>query len=119
MYVIIGLILVLAVFLILVVLAQNPKGGGLSSQFGGSGASQLMGVKKTGDFLEKATWGAAIAILALSLSTNFFMDTNSTGEPTSPNLENTQAPTPTLPTFEEGSTLPVDELVEDDSASGN
>lgn len=118
MYVIIGLILVLSVFLILVVLAQNPKGGGLSSQFGGSGASQLMGVKKTGDFLEKATWGAAIAILLLSLSTNFFMDTEVLGEPSSPNLENTQAPAPALPTFEEGASLPAD-LVEDDSASGN
>ena len=52
---IVGVIIVLALLLILVVLAQNPKGGGLSSQFGGSGASQVMGVKKTGDFLEKAT----------------------------------------------------------------
>ena len=119
MYIIIGLILVLAIFLILVVLAQNPKGGGLSSQFGGSGASQLMGVKKTGDFLEKATWGAAIAILALSLSTNFFMDTENTGEPSSPNLENTSTPAPVLPTFEEGSSLPTEGLIEDDSASGN
>ncbi len=119
MYVIIGLILVLAVFLILIVLAQNPKGGGLSSQFGGSGASQLMGVKKTGDFLEKATWAAAIAILALSLSTNFFMNTENTGEPSSPNLENTQAPTPTIPTFDEDASLPTEGLVEDDSASGN
>lgn len=119
MYVIIGLILVLAVFLILVVLAQNPKGGGLSSQFGGSGASQLMGVKKTGDFLEKATWGAAIAILVLSLSTNFFMETNNTNEPVSPNLENTTAPTPALPSFDEGSSLPAEDLMQDDSASGN
>lgn len=119
MYVIIGLILVLAVFLILVVLAQNPKGGGLSSQFGGSGASQLMGVKKTGDFLEKATWGAAIAILVLSLSTNFFMDTENSLEPTSPNLENTQAPAPAIPSFDEGSSIPTEGLVEDDSASGN
>ena len=118
MYVIIGLILVLAVFLILVVLAQNPKGGGLSSQFGCSGASQLMGVKKTGDFLEKATWGAAIAILVLSLSTNFFLETENTLEPSSPNLENTQAPSPALPTFDEGASLPAD-LGEGDSTGGN
>ena len=50
------IIIITAVLLMLVVLAQNPKGGGLSSQFGGSGATQMMGVKKTGDFLEKATW---------------------------------------------------------------
>ena len=44
-----------AVLLVLVVLAQNSKGGGLSSQFGGSSASNLIGVKKTGDLLERLT----------------------------------------------------------------
>ena len=53
---IIGVIIFLSLLLILVVLAQNPKGGGLSSQFGGAGVSQVMGVKKTGDLLEKLTW---------------------------------------------------------------
>ncbi|MFZ6000663.1 MAG: preprotein translocase subunit SecG [Bacteroidota bacterium] len=60
-----------AVLLVLVVLAQNAKGGGLSSQFGGSGASNLIGVKKTGDLLERLTWGFAIAIMVFSLATNF------------------------------------------------
>ena len=60
--VIISVILFVAVLLILVILAQNSKGGGLSNQFGGAGASQVMGVKKTGDFLEKLTWGCAIAL---------------------------------------------------------
>ncbi len=60
-----------AVLLVLVVLAQNSKGGGLSSQFGGSGASNLIGVKKTGDVLERLTWGLAIAIMVFSLATNF------------------------------------------------
>ncbi len=65
---IIGLIIFAAVLLVLVVLAQNSKGGGLSNQFGGSGASNLIGVKKTSDLLEKLTWGFAIAIMVLSLS---------------------------------------------------
>ena len=43
--VIIGLTILAALLLVLVVLAQNSKGGGLSSQFGGAGASQVMGVK--------------------------------------------------------------------------
>ncbi|MBL7845828.1 MAG: preprotein translocase subunit SecG [Cyclobacteriaceae bacterium] len=60
-----------AVLLVLVVLAQNSKGGGLSSQFGGSSASNLIGVKKTGDLLEKMTWGLAISVMALVLATNF------------------------------------------------
>lgn len=68
---IIGLIIFCAVLLVLVILAQNAKGGGLTSQFGGSGASNMFGVKKTGDFLEKSTWVLVIVIMVLSLSTNF------------------------------------------------
>jgi preprotein translocase subunit SecG len=71
------LAIICAVLLVLVVLAQNSKGGGLSSQFGGSGASNLIGVKKTGDVLERLTWGFAIAIMVFSLATNF--TTPSTG----------------------------------------
>jgi preprotein translocase subunit SecG len=65
-----------SVLLVLVVLAQNSKGGGLSSQFGGSGASNLIGVKKTGDLLERLTWGFAIAIMVFSLATNFTAPTS-------------------------------------------
>ncbi|MCU0383380.1 MAG: preprotein translocase subunit SecG, partial [Cyclobacteriaceae bacterium] len=54
--VVIGLIIFCSFLLVVVVLAQNSKGGGLSSQFGGSGTSNMFGVKKTGDFLEKTTW---------------------------------------------------------------
>ena len=65
--VIVTFIVIAALLITLVVLAQNSKGGGLSNQFGGSGTSQIMGVKKTGDLLEKLTWGLAIAIVVLSL----------------------------------------------------
>jgi preprotein translocase subunit SecG len=68
---IVGLALFCAVLLVLVVLAQNSKGGGLSNQFGGSGASNLIGVKKTGDLLEKLTWGLAVGVMVLTLSTKF------------------------------------------------
>ena len=66
-YALIGLILLVCLLLSLVVLAQNPKGGGISSQFGSGGATQLMGVKRTGDLLEKLTWGFAIGLMILSL----------------------------------------------------
>ena len=59
------LILIACVLMILVVLVQNSKGGGLASNF--SSSNQYMGVRKTADFLEKFTWGLAIALLALSL----------------------------------------------------
>ena len=69
----ISIIIFVCVLLILVVLAQNPKGGGLSSQFGGS-TSQLMGVKRTGDLLEKLTWGFAIGLVILTLGTHMMGD---------------------------------------------
>lgn len=71
---ILSLIILASVLLVLVILAQNSKGGGLSSQFGGSGASNMIGVQKTGDLLERLTWGLIIVIFALSMSTNFLGD---------------------------------------------
>ena len=60
--------IVVCAFLGLIVLIQNPKGGGLTSNF--SSQSQLMGVQKTGDFLEKGTWILAISLMVLSLLIN-------------------------------------------------
>ena len=64
------LIVVASVGLGFMVLVQNPKGGGLTSSFGAS--NQIMGVQKTGDFLEKTTWGLAIALLVICLSMKVF-----------------------------------------------
>ena len=86
---IIGVIIFASLLLILTVLAQNPKGGGLSSQFGGAGVSQVMGVKKTGDLLEKLTWGFSITILLLTLLSNLFIEENQNFIE-SPNIENAQ-----------------------------
>lgn len=58
------LIFIVAVLLILVILVQNPKGG-LASNF--SSSNQVMGVRKTTDFLEKATWTLGIALLVFSV----------------------------------------------------
>lgn len=70
MYIFISvLILIVCVLMALVVLVQNSKGGGLASNMGGS--NQIMGVRKTADFLEKATWTLAIALLCLSLMSVF------------------------------------------------
>jgi preprotein translocase subunit SecG len=59
------LILIACVLMILVVLVQNSKGGGLASNF--SSSNQYMGVRKTADFLEKFTWGLAVSLLVLCL----------------------------------------------------
>ena len=77
---VIVLIIIASVLLVVVVLAQNPKGGGLSSQFGGTGSSQLMGVKRTGDFLEKTTWVLAIAIVAFCLTSFAFINAGNNAE---------------------------------------
>ena len=62
--VVIALIVIVCVLLIFIVLVQNSKGGGLASNF--SSSNQIMGVRKTADFLEKATWTFAGILLALS-----------------------------------------------------
>lgn len=59
------LIVIAAIALVLIVLVQNSKGGGLSSGFSSSNA--IMGVRKTTDFLEKATWGLAGFIMIMSI----------------------------------------------------
>lgn len=74
------LIIITSILLVLVVLVQNPKGGGLSSSFGGGAGNQIMGAKKTTDFLEKATWTLAIALISLSLLSNFTIPRNNTEE---------------------------------------
>lgn len=68
MYFLLFLAIIVCVLLGAIVLIQNPKGGGLSSNF--SSSSQLLGVQKTGDILEKGTWVLAIALMVLSLAIN-------------------------------------------------
>ncbi len=74
----IGLIILVCFLLVLVVMVQNPKGGGLSSSFGGS-SQQLGGVQKTSDFLDKSTWILAIFLLVLILLSNISLNQNSQG----------------------------------------
>ncbi len=69
------LIFLCCLFLGIIVLVQNPKGGGLSQTFGGAG-TQIMGARKTADFLEKATWTLAIALCALSIFSAFAIPRN-------------------------------------------
>jgi preprotein translocase subunit SecG len=82
------LVAIVAVLLILVVLVQNSKGGGLSSEFSGSGTSQMFGVKKTTDLLEQITWGFASAIIVISLASYIIVgSTGSEGGIKSVNVE--------------------------------
>ncbi|AOW09309.1 preprotein translocase subunit SecG [Flavobacterium gilvum] len=59
------LITIVCFLLIVVIMVQNPKGGGLSSTI--SGSQMLGGVQKTTDFLDKSTWTLATILIALIL----------------------------------------------------
>ena len=67
-----SLVIIASIILGLIILIQNPKGGGLSSTFGGIG-NQLMGVKQTTDVLEKGTWLFAGIVGVLCLTSAIFI----------------------------------------------
>jgi preprotein translocase subunit SecG len=79
MYTLFVILIVLASFLMIgIVLIQESKGGGLASNFSSSNA--IMGVRKTTDFIEKATWGLAIAMVIISVLCSYVAPTASTSE---------------------------------------
>jgi preprotein translocase subunit SecG len=71
------LIFIVCILLVLIVLVQNSKGGGLASNFQAS--TQIMGVRKTADFLEKTTWILAGALLVLAIMGSAFIPRNQAG----------------------------------------
>ena len=91
--VLLTLIIIASILLVLVILAQKSKGGGLSGQFGGS-ASQILGAHRSSNMLEKLTWGLALAIVTLSLASKGFLNQPGQGESASPNLKNQPFATP-------------------------
>jgi len=86
------LIVIICVILGLIVLVQNPKGGGLSGTFGGVG-TQFMGVKQTTDVLEKGTWlfAGLIGLLCI-VSVLFFKGSTNSNNGNMLNNINTNAP---------------------------
>jgi len=64
------LAVIVAILLTFIVLIQESKGGGLASNFAAS--NQIMGVRKTTDVVEKATWSLAGILVVLSVATIFF-----------------------------------------------
>ena len=72
------LVIIFSVILGLIVLVQNPKGGGLSGSLGGF-SNQLMGVKQTTDVLEKGTWIFAGIVGFLCIISPVFIPKNASG----------------------------------------
>ena len=90
------LITIVCFLLIIVIMVQNPKGGGLSSSLGGS--TQMGGVQKTTDFLDKSTWTlAGILILLILLSSLSFSGSLSDSNSKIVDEKETVAPKTTTP----------------------
>lgn len=66
------LLIIASILLVFIVLIQNPKGGGIAANF--NFPQQIMGVKRSTDFVERATWGLALLLLVASISFNLLLD---------------------------------------------
>jgi preprotein translocase subunit SecG len=94
------LIVVVCILLTLIVLVQNSKGGGLAANF--SSSNQIMGVRKTADFLEKATWTLAGSLVVLCMFAAILITSDSKAQPDGsilgPQIENAVDPS-SVPSF--------------------
>ena len=98
MYIFLSILIVVASLLLVgAVLIQKSKGGGLASNY--SSGNQIMGYRKTTDFIEKATWSLAVFICVLSILASFAVKTpvNSSSIKQAPAQTTAPAPAPAAP----------------------
>ncbi len=98
------LIVVASLLMIGIVLIQESKGGGLSSAF--SSYNQIGGVRKTTDFIEKTTWGLAIAMVVISVICSYVAPQSTAGTSVMDGVENPITSPTNLPGF--GASQPED-----------
>lgn len=67
--------------LMFIVLIQNPKGGGVDSTFGGTGANQVFGASRSTDMVEKLTWGLATLLFILCIITAIIVTNDTSAVP--------------------------------------
>lgn len=84
------LAIIVSLLLMLVILVQNPKGGGLASNF--SQGNQIFGVEKTTDIVERITWIGAIVIVVISLVAASYNGQRSKAAGSQPAAEETTLP---------------------------
>ncbi len=108
-------ILIAAVLMIFIVLIQESKGGGLSSSF--ASYNQIGGVRKTTDFIEKMTWGLAIAMVVISVACAYVAPQASTETSVMEGVENPTTNPNNLPGFGASQTKPANGNA--DAAKGN
>lgn len=100
------LTVITAILMIAVVLVQKSKGGGLSSTFGGG--NQVLGVRGTNKFLEKATWTLAVLILVFSVCSAYTLPKAGTDLRTNSIQEPAQQEAPAAPA-QDNAAAPVQE----------
>ena len=101
------LIVLASAILGLIVLVQNPKGGGLAGNIAGF-STQFMGVKQTTDVLEKGTWTFAAVIGALCMLSTFFISKSQSTVPDKmKDVGGTTLPNTTIPTIPNNNTTPL------------
>lgn len=89
------LAVVVSILLAIIVLVQESKGGGLASSV--SSANSVLGVRKTTDFVEKATWILAGLLVVFSVCSSFFATPSQKTADDIVNDIHTSAPAPQLP----------------------
>jgi preprotein translocase subunit SecG len=108
LYALFAILIVLAsLLMIFIVLIQESKGGGLASNF--SSSNLIMGVRKTTDFIEKATWGLAIAMVVFSVACAYVAPTATTSVSTMEKAatENSTTNPTNVPNFGAGQKAPA------------
>ena len=101
--VLVSLAVIISVLLVIVVLVQNSKGGGLSSMFASS--NSVMGVRKTTDFLDKATWSLVAILVVLSVASAAFIHSDENVDETTKILNKIEANSPVAPADDEAAPL--------------
>jgi preprotein translocase subunit SecG len=69
------LIAIVALLLVIAVLIQNPKGGGIDTTYG-AGAQQMFGAARSTETIEKITWILAGALIFLCIASFFLISKN-------------------------------------------
>lgn len=103
----IGIEIVVSILLTIVILMQSSKGGGLAGSFAGGSMGTVFGVRRTADFLGKATGYLAFVFLLLCLVINIFFLPTGTSAGTESVIQSgtpTTAPRPVPPTSQPAAT---------------
>lgn len=100
------LIMILSILLVIIIMAQNPKGGGLSGTFGGTSPAQF-GVQRTNDFMETATWTLGGLIIVLIIVSVVITAKPSQMIPAQPRQQSQSAPAKQSAPIKNNATLPA------------